>query len=452
MALGTLLGVLFSVFTTTFTVASRQAVETDGDVPDGSQAAYSCTASTGQKGQMTAGNATTLRLTGWEGCCIQSVTLNMHSNKSAGAGSMQMRIGSDVVWQIADADFAHTSWNGEFSNSWVDISAPIYRTVTVGEAIEIHIEASKNSLFINSYTITYEIADSQPHTVSFVTGITGRTLPSLTEKEAGAGILLPTLPDSAVWHFAGWSEYEVAEDEESATWQQAGKRYYPKSDCTLWAVYSDSEGLLPVTDYQSGDYIITSRFWSAAMVGDVCLPADYQVRHKVVETRPIDILLNEEGQYLLQSTAKADMLYSVTLLSDSLLTIHNTLTGNPIGFRTSQLETVESQWHYRILEDRSLLVYHEQKGRAFMLTFGYGVGATCDSLVAYVQGFDLSTATADGLWLFAPSEAVFTTWPFGKITALPTVPARNTYDEQVMPFGIYEIRVHNGKKVLHLRK
>ena len=153
-----ILGLLFSILTATYTVSSTTSVECGGDVPAGSAYHYSRSASTGQKGQMTAGNSTTLRLSGWSGCTIDSVVLSMRSNKEQGAGSMEMRIGERVVWRITDSPFADKAWHGSYTADWVDISKGMHEKVGAGEDVEIYIEASKNSLYINSYTIYY----SQP--------------------------------------------------------------------------------------------------------------------------------------------------------------------------------------------------------------------------------------------------------------------------------------------------
>ena len=95
-----LLALFFSILTATYTVESSTSVALTGTAPVGSEATYSRSGTTGQKGQMTAGNSTTLQLTGWDGCVIDSVVLQMRSNKSAGAGSMTMHIGERTVLKL----------------------------------------------------------------------------------------------------------------------------------------------------------------------------------------------------------------------------------------------------------------------------------------------------------------------------------------------------------------
>ena len=88
-----IIGLLISILSVSFTVTSSSSVEASGVVPEGMEVSYQRSGTTGQKGQMTAGNNTLLQVLGMDNCIIDSVTLNMRSNKSAGAGSLQMCIG-----------------------------------------------------------------------------------------------------------------------------------------------------------------------------------------------------------------------------------------------------------------------------------------------------------------------------------------------------------------------
>ena len=117
-----ILGLIFSILSVTYTVASSNTVEVNGEEPMSSNAIFTRSSTTGQKGQMTSGNTTTLQLTGWDGCILDSVVLSMHSNTSQGAGSLTMHIGERLVWKIADADFAHDTWYGSYTTNWVDIT------------------------------------------------------------------------------------------------------------------------------------------------------------------------------------------------------------------------------------------------------------------------------------------------------------------------------------------
>ena len=91
-----LLGFLLSILTATYTLNSTTSVEQTGTAPTSSVAIYERTATTGQKGQMTAGNSTRLELSGWDGCTIVGIELQMRSNTSSGAGSLVVQIGKDT--------------------------------------------------------------------------------------------------------------------------------------------------------------------------------------------------------------------------------------------------------------------------------------------------------------------------------------------------------------------
>ena len=107
-----LFGLLLSILTATYSLTSTTTVESSGEVPANATYYYARTATTGQKGQMTAGNSTCLSLAGWDGSTIHSLALQMRSNKTSGTGSLSVRIGNEVVWSIAKQPFEHESWHG----------------------------------------------------------------------------------------------------------------------------------------------------------------------------------------------------------------------------------------------------------------------------------------------------------------------------------------------------
>ena len=61
-----ILGLLISILSATYTVASSTSVSVSGEVPEGSEVVYSRT-DTGQKDRKTGGNTVCLKLQGWEG-------------------------------------------------------------------------------------------------------------------------------------------------------------------------------------------------------------------------------------------------------------------------------------------------------------------------------------------------------------------------------------------------
>ncbi len=143
--------------TVTYTVASKAVTVTAGTEPEGASAVYEQTYST--SGQATANNSMTLTLKGYDGTTITGLTLRMHSNTSKGGGSLGATCGSDTIASIADSKF-NDGWYSDWSKDFVDITPAVTETAISGDVV-IKIEATENSLFIESYTIEYEAGEPQ---------------------------------------------------------------------------------------------------------------------------------------------------------------------------------------------------------------------------------------------------------------------------------------------------
>ncbi|MBR5327339.1 MAG: InlB B-repeat-containing protein [Paludibacteraceae bacterium] len=90
---------------------------------------------------------------------------------------------------------------------------------------------------------TYYAKWSKFHTITFNTGTNNPTVDAM-EGTSETGITLPAgpTPTCTDWTFAGWAEASVAETTTVPTLFLAGSHYKPTSDCTLYAVYSKTEG------------------------------------------------------------------------------------------------------------------------------------------------------------------------------------------------------------------
>ncbi len=165
--------------TAIYTISSKTAVTTSGTSPSGSSAAYSQTFAT--QSQMTSGNSTTLTLSGYAGYNITSITLSMHSNASAGAGSLSVVAGSTTITSVPTATmFNNAAWYGAWSSPYVNVvKTPTAYTVGSGQNVVFTITASTNSLFIQSYSVTYAPAATSP-TVTNTTPATNITTTSAT--------------------------------------------------------------------------------------------------------------------------------------------------------------------------------------------------------------------------------------------------------------------------------
>jgi len=200
-----LLGIAFGVKgqTVTYTVASVSSVTTSGTAPSGSSATYSQTYTTAK--QITGSNSATLTLSNYTGYQITSVVLEMHSNASAGAGGMTVVAGATTISSVAaSTKFNDAAWYGSWSSpTYVNITkTPSAYTVGGGENVVITINASTNSLYIQSYTITYSGGCTQPTTqaTSFTTSsvTANSTTAGWTRGNGDAGVLVLARAGSAV--------------------------------------------------------------------------------------------------------------------------------------------------------------------------------------------------------------------------------------------------------------
>ncbi|MBR3443462.1 MAG: Ig-like domain-containing protein [Bacteroidaceae bacterium] len=142
----------------TYLVNSKNTLTVQGTAPTGSSATLVETYNTSQ--QMTAGNSQTLTLKGFSGYTISNITLQMRSNSSKGAGKLSYSTdgGSTYTYLVGSSsngsNFNSTDWNGSWSTSYVSISKDVTINATSSDLI-IKIEATVNSLYCKSYTLTY---------------------------------------------------------------------------------------------------------------------------------------------------------------------------------------------------------------------------------------------------------------------------------------------------------
>ena len=141
----------------TYTVTSRSEVSVSGNIPEGSSAIYNSTYNT--KCQLTAGNSMTLTLKGFAGHKITGIKMSMKSNSSKGKGSFSAVVGSTTISSISDSKFNSSSWAGKWSTSYIDVTPTMSNddyTIKENDEVVIKIAATENSLYCQSFTITYE--------------------------------------------------------------------------------------------------------------------------------------------------------------------------------------------------------------------------------------------------------------------------------------------------------
>ncbi|MGM9831200.1 MAG: hypothetical protein ACI3Z5_04185 [Paludibacteraceae bacterium] len=413
-----------SAKTVTYTVTSKTTVLADGDEPVGSFAEYSQTGTTGQRGQMTAGNLTSLILNGFQDLRLCRITLVMRSNKSAGAGSLEVRAGEDVLWKISPAAFSDEEWAGRYTTDWTTITCTLPEPYAIPSArpLSITIAATVNSLYIQSYTIEYKELPIQSFTIDFRTH-TDTVLSSLTEAFPGAGVVLRDFDyTDDVWHFVGWRAEPLVEETESVTsLLLPGTKYFPDENTVLHAVYADGiplpENLIQDTLHKSGYYTMADARYSC--IATSAVNADGRLH-----TKPI--LLEHSELYSFQcSDIPQNAVYYIDFdPHDSTASVTHVASGRPIGYNPSRhiLQRRDTTWRYSVLPNHTVQFFFDDNNITYSLRAITGTNlATIDSLWYHA---DTSIPTGSENILFRVDEYLeppainYTSYPQG-LDALP---------------------------------
>ncbi len=192
-----------STNTYTFTPETTSSASSKPELPYGVSLSFKNTY-TNNRVQMTSGNSQTWTITGLDVPLI-AVSASMRTNKSDGSGSIGIKVGEDVVYELV-------SYKNTYGNSaeYTDKNFALTSTDKVG-TIVITIKASVNSLYCQSLTITVgdleilynsnpDCADIEEHTISF-----GDVM---VKTENGKIANIPELPDACNSEYStkvGWS-------------------------------------------------------------------------------------------------------------------------------------------------------------------------------------------------------------------------------------------------------
>lgn len=239
--------------TVTYTISSKNTLSTTGTAPTSSSASIVETYSTSK--QMTGGNSQTLTLTNYGVVAITNITMSMHSNNSDGAGALSYSTDGGTTWTyiigsksgttVTGSKFNTSDWYGAWSNpTYVNVSKDVSFLTISGKNLVIKIEATANSLYCESYTLTYT---DEKYTVSYDGGTGTRDKASDTQTTVGQKITLPgaTPPsdcEAKGWEFAGWKKgsAQTVTTEDPDLYAE-GDKYTPDANVTMYAVYSLSE-------------------------------------------------------------------------------------------------------------------------------------------------------------------------------------------------------------------
>lgn len=141
----------------TYSVTTTSTFSSSGDAITGASVSYSQTHGTAE--QMTSGNSATLTITSMGGIGISNFTLSMKSNSKGGSGKLKYSTdgGKTYTYLVGSSSegvaFNQSTWYGAWSTSYVNISKDV--TLSNVSQLIIMIEATANSLYCHSYSITY---------------------------------------------------------------------------------------------------------------------------------------------------------------------------------------------------------------------------------------------------------------------------------------------------------
>lgn len=435
-----------------YTISGKQATAS-GEVPSGSTCEYVQTGN--QSGQMTAGNEITLTLSGYDALQLQSVTLSMKSNTSAGSGEMQLKVGETEVWRIADAPFSSADWAGAYSKDWVNISHSLGGLVVPDDApIVLHIKASKNSLYLQSVAVEYIGGQTEKYTVSFRTYSSQQVEP-ITESQANAGVVLPDVAVSdASWQFYGWASAPVDNQDKQPAVYVAGATYYPSADCTLHAVYvqhDEPQPWWPTDDLSLGDYLIGLY----EPVNSYMYVATGGVTNGMLAT--VNRSVTSTDGWAAMSTISATEANIYTLdVKDDTLTIRHKATNSAVlmggNGKFAKTSSANNAWIISPQEvETDAMPHYSISSEVGGKTYYFSFNLVSDDVYFCPQ---TDQTRQHDLLLYALSDIQDITWQYSSYAFGSGV--QNTYQENTstyrMPVGPYMLIIKNGKKYLQINE
>lgn len=437
-----------------YTITGKQAVPS-GDIPAIATCAYEQSGS--RSGQMTAGNDIMLTLGGYDGMMLQSVTLEMKSNKSAGAGELLMSVGNSLVWNITNASFSDKTWNGAYTDEWVNISHPLGGLVVPdGAPIVLHITASANSLYLQSVAIDYQAPHGETFTVAFNTYSSERLSP-LTEASPNAGITLPEVPVSdPKWKFYGWASEPVEETTAAPQVHLFNTIYHPDANCTLHAVYrraTEQEPWFPTDDLTLGDYVIalynqpTGTVWCATGAVD----------NGMLATVRLDYSGDEGWIDLPHSMGSSEAVYTLGISGDTLTIKHKATKTAVVLAATGKFaksSTANNAWIISACEtDADDMPQFAISGTAGEKMYYVSYYVDNGTGTIYLRP-TTDASMVHNLLLFALSDmvetpAVYSSYAFG--SAVENIGTYTGYTYR-LNMGPYILTISNGKKYLQINE
>jgi uncharacterized protein YjdB len=151
-----------------YNITSKNTLTTGGNAPLSSSAKIVETYTTSK--QMTAGNSQTLTLSGFNRVKISQITLSAKSNTSKGAGKFSYAVdGGTSIDIISSSKFNTAGWYGSWSTTYVPIVKNV--NIVIDSSIVFTVEATENSLYVESYVIRWESYSIETEAEEFATEV-----------------------------------------------------------------------------------------------------------------------------------------------------------------------------------------------------------------------------------------------------------------------------------------
>jgi hypothetical protein len=244
----------------------------------------------------------------------------------------------------------------------------------------------------------------------------------------------------------GWTEEEVLDNKLLTPIMPIGSSYVPSKNIKLWSVYSNHKENTPITKYESGSYVMALyNELTEAEGGAMILTGDFMDGHLQVE--PIKMYENDSNIYCLDNTITEDMLVDVIFHDDFTLSLAHYTTNRPIGHTNDKLASLDVPWQYLLLEDGSIAIYYQYNSNDYALYVGYHA----NEMMAYAQKLNINKWTSQAFWLYPLIEKEYTSWPFGKFEGVENIFTPNYTGNAILQWGIYELHIQDGKKIIYLK-
>ena len=404
----------------TFTVETKSRVNAEGTWPYDMEAVYACTY---QKGDVRAGDTATLSLSGLEGITVEKVDVYMKSNKTAGAGVITMTADGQQIYRN---EGTYKDWFGAYDNT--NYQAIGWSGNQNVNALEVQVVGTTNSLHIEKYEITYSQAEVQEYSVILMKG--DEPIDTLI----GKTVDLPQWENEGNWKHVGWTETPFQQQEIFPEGVAPGSSYTPTKDVRLWAVYAYEQSWedMIAAELGTGYYIYANLADTMAMSG----PAK-------ADMASVTINLYDQSQY-----------YFVQFLTDTTAILKVSEDDEqyigPIGNTMVRMQQKPYTWK----------VYHEGTKTAFYTEENYVIMPGMMKIdeitdeVSFITKLwktdDISGTTTALIEVPQSGTPILTCYPeYG--LGITNERVNELTNERVVPFGIYNLKIINGRKYLELR-